>query len=49
MSRAASARLARGFAVISHDSVHKGAMFDACSIGDQHAALGFAEASVPHR
>jgi feruloyl esterase len=38
--------LARGFAVISHDSGHKGAGFDASFMGDQRAALDFAEASV---
>jgi hypothetical protein len=39
--------LARGFAVISHDSGHKGAVFDASFMSDQRAALNFAEASVP--
>jgi hypothetical protein len=38
--------LARGFAVISHDSGHKGAGFDASFMTDQRAALDFAEASV---
>lgn len=38
--------LARGFAVISHDSGHKGAVFDASFMADQRAALDFAEASV---
>lgn len=38
--------LARGFAVISHDSGHKGAGFDAAFMTDQRAALDFAEASV---
>jgi hypothetical protein len=38
--------LARGFAVISHDSGHKGAGFDASFMADQRAALNFAEASV---
>jgi hypothetical protein len=38
--------LARGFAVISHDSGHKGAVFDASFMSDQRAALDFAEASV---
>jgi hypothetical protein len=38
--------LARGFAVISHDSGHKGAVFDASFMSDQRAALNFAEASV---
>ncbi|WP_226632714.1 tannase/feruloyl esterase family alpha/beta hydrolase [Novosphingobium profundi] len=38
--------LARGFAVISHDSGHKGAVFDDSFLADQRAALDFAEASV---
>src|SRR5690606_17110599 len=38
--------LARGFAVIAHDSGHKGAVFDASFMADQRAALDFAEASV---
>jgi len=38
--------LARGFAVISHDSGHKGAVFDASFMTDQRAALDFAETSV---
>ncbi|OYW45219.1 MAG: feruloyl esterase [Sphingomonadales bacterium 12-68-11] len=38
--------LARGFAVISHDSGHKGAGFDDSFMSDQRAALNFAEASV---
>ncbi len=38
--------LARGFAVISHDSGHKGAGFDDAFMRDQRAALDFAEASV---
>jgi len=38
--------LARGFAVISHDSGHKGAGFDAAFMTDQRAALDFAEAAV---
>ena len=38
--------LARGFAVISHDSGHKGAVFDNAFMTDQRAALDFAEASV---
>ncbi len=38
--------LARGFAVISHDSGHKGAGFDSSFMQDQRAALDFAEASV---
>jgi feruloyl esterase len=38
--------LARGFAVISHDSGHQGAGFDDSFLQDQRAALDFAEASV---
>ncbi|CAN5856276.1 tannase/feruloyl esterase family alpha/beta hydrolase [soil metagenome] len=38
--------LARDFAVISHDSGHKGAVFDAGFMADQRAALDFAEVSV---
>jgi feruloyl esterase len=38
--------LARGFAVISHDSGHKGAVFDASFMTDQRAALDFAETAV---
>jgi feruloyl esterase len=38
--------LARGFAVISSDSGHAGAVFDASFMADQRAALDFAEASV---
>ena len=38
--------LARGFAVISHDSGHKGAVFDRSFMTDQRAALDFAEAAV---
>ena len=38
--------LARGFAVISSDSGHQGAVFDASFMADQRAALDFAEASV---
>jgi hypothetical protein len=38
--------LARGFAVLSHDSGHKGAVFDDSFMADQRAALNFAEASV---
>ncbi|WP_052507904.1 tannase/feruloyl esterase family alpha/beta hydrolase [Sphingomonas hengshuiensis] len=38
--------LARGFAVASHDSGHKGAVFDGSFREDQRAALDFAEASV---
>ena len=38
--------LARGFAVISHDSGHKGAVFDASFMADQRAALDFAELRV---
>ncbi len=39
--------LARGFAVISHDSGHQGAGFDASFHADQRASLDFAESSVP--
>ena len=39
--------LARGFAVASHDSGHKGAVFDTSFYADQRAALDFAESSVP--
>jgi len=38
--------LARGFAVLSHDSGHKGAVFEASFMADQRAALDFAESSV---
>lgn len=38
--------LARGFAVASHDSGHKGPVFDASFYADQRAALDFAETSV---
>ena len=38
--------LARGFAVVSHDSGHKGAVFDPSFSADQRAALDFAETSV---
>ncbi|MCX7676925.1 MAG: tannase/feruloyl esterase family alpha/beta hydrolase, partial [Alteraurantiacibacter sp.] len=38
--------LSRGFAVASHDSGHKGAVFDASFQADQRAALDFAETSV---
>jgi len=38
--------LARGFAVVSHDSGHQGAVFDDSFSRDQRAALDFAEASV---
>ena len=38
--------LARGFAVVSTDSGHEGAVFDASFMGDQQAALNFAHASV---
>jgi feruloyl esterase len=38
--------LARGFAVIAHDSGHQGAVFDDSFMKDQRAALDFAEASV---
>ncbi len=42
----ASNALARGFAVASHDSGHKGAGFDPSFYADQRAALDFAETSV---
>jgi feruloyl esterase len=42
----ATPALARGFAVISHDSGHKGAVFDASFMADQRAALDFAESAV---
>jgi feruloyl esterase len=38
--------LARGFAVVSHDSGHEGAVFDDSFSKDQRAALDFAESSV---
>lgn len=38
--------LARGFAVISDDSGHTGAVFDSSFMADQRAALDFAETSV---
>lgn len=38
--------LARGFAVVSTDSGHKGAVFDSSFMADQQAALDFAHASV---
>jgi feruloyl esterase len=38
--------LARGFAVISTDSGHEGAVFDATFMKEQQAALNFAQASV---
>jgi len=38
--------LARGFAVISHDSGHEGKVFDAGFAIDQRATLDFAEAAV---
>ncbi|MEZ5743280.1 MAG: tannase/feruloyl esterase family alpha/beta hydrolase [Sphingomonadaceae bacterium] len=38
--------LARGFAVLSHDSGHKGTVWDMTFMSDQRAALDFAEASV---
>ncbi|MBO9601076.1 MAG: tannase/feruloyl esterase family alpha/beta hydrolase [Novosphingobium sp.] len=38
--------LARGFAVISSDSGHQGAVFDQSFMADQRAALDFAETSV---
>jgi feruloyl esterase len=42
----AAPALARGFAVVSTDSGHKGAVFDASFQQDQLAALNFAHASV---
>ncbi|MFC4255822.1 tannase/feruloyl esterase family alpha/beta hydrolase [Altererythrobacter xixiisoli] len=39
--------LARGFAVISHDSGHKGEGFDDSFMADQRAGLDFAMSSVP--
>ncbi len=39
--------LARGFAVISHDSGHKGEVFDDSFMADQRAGLDFAMSSVP--
>lgn len=39
--------LARGFAVASHDSGHKGAVFDDSFMADQRAALDFSENAVP--
>ncbi len=38
--------LSRGFAVASHDSGHKGVVFDQSFMADQRAALDFAETSV---
>ncbi len=38
--------LARGFAVASHDSGHKGGGFDASFMADQRASLDFAETAV---
>ncbi|MBT2187007.1 tannase/feruloyl esterase family alpha/beta hydrolase [Sphingobium nicotianae] len=38
--------LARGFAVLSHDSGHKGPVFDNSFMADQRATLDFAETSV---
>src|SRR4029434_692203 len=38
--------LVRGFAVVSTDSGHEGAVFDASFMKDQEAALNFAQASV---
>lgn len=38
--------LARGFAVISHDSGHEGAVFDASFMADQRANLDFSETAV---
>ena len=39
--------LARGFAVASHDSGHRGEVFDASFNADQRASLDFAESAVP--
>lgn len=39
--------LARGFAVASHDSGHRGAVFDASFRADQRATLDFASSAVP--
>lgn len=41
-----SPALGRGFAVISHDSGHRGAVFDNAFMSNQRAALDFAESSV---
>ena len=38
--------LARGFAVVSNDSGHQGAVFDASFMKDQEAAINYASASV---
>ena len=38
--------LARGFAVVSTDSGHQGAVFDGSFMADQEAALNFAQASI---
>ncbi|MET0247527.1 MAG: tannase/feruloyl esterase family alpha/beta hydrolase [Sphingomonas sp.] len=38
--------LARGFAVVSHDSGHQGAVFDNAFMADQRANLDFAETAV---
>ena len=38
--------LARGFAVVSTDSGHQGAVFDGSFMADQEAAINFAQASV---
>src|SRR4029077_19962924 len=38
--------LARGFAVVSTDSGHRGAVFDASFMVDQEAAINFAQASL---
>ena len=43
----ATPALARGFAVVSHDSGHEGAVFDDAFAADQRAALDFADSSVP--
>jgi Tannase and feruloyl esterase len=42
----ATPALARGFAVVSTDSGHKGAVFDRSFFADQEAALNFANSSV---
>ncbi len=39
--------LVRGFAVVSTDSGHKGAVFDASFMKDQQASLDFAQSAVP--
>ena len=42
----ATPALARGFAVLSHDRGHKGAVFDNSFMKDQRATLDFSESSV---